>query len=91
MCQSFRVHNIHCKKRLAVFPSPAGGCHFPNSPWPAIIKLFPARESLVSDIPELFPARESLVRDIPVGDGKTANLFLQCRDEKYGNGPYIAT
>jgi hypothetical protein len=28
---------------------------------------------------ELFPARESLVSDIPSGDGKTANLFLQCR------------
>ncbi len=38
-------------------------CHFPNSP-PGIIKLFPRRESLVSDI--------------PAGDGKTANLFLQC-------------
>ncbi len=32
-----------------------------DSPWPGIIKLFPARESLVSDI----PAR----------DAKTANLF----------------
>jgi hypothetical protein len=27
------------------------GCHKPNSPWPGIIKLFPAMESLVSDIP----------------------------------------
>jgi hypothetical protein len=27
---------------------------------------------------KLFPARESLVSDIPAGDGKTANLFLQC-------------
>jgi hypothetical protein len=32
--------------------------------WPEIIKLFPARESLVSDI--------------PAGDGKNENLFLQC-------------
>jgi hypothetical protein len=31
--------------------------------WPEIIKLFPARESLVSDI--------------PAGEGKN-NLFLQC-------------
>ncbi len=27
---------------------------------------------------KLFPARESLVSDIPTGDGKTANLFLRC-------------
>ncbi len=27
---------------------------------------------------KLFPARESLVSDIPVGDGKMAKLFLQC-------------
>jgi hypothetical protein len=26
----------------------------------------------------LVPARERLVSDIPAGDGKTANLFLQC-------------
>ncbi len=40
-----RVSTLHCKKRLAISPS------------------------------KLFPARESLVSDIPVGDGKTANLF----------------
>jgi hypothetical protein len=39
--------------------------HYPNSPWPGII--------------EVFPARESLVRDILAGDGKNDNLFLQCR------------
>ncbi len=55
--------SVHCKKRLAVFPPP--GCHLPNSPWPGRIKLFPARESLVCDI--------------TAGDGKLANLFLQCR------------
>ncbi len=27
----------------------------------------------------LFPPRESLVSDISAGEGKTANLFLQCR------------
>ncbi len=27
---------------------------------------------------KLFPAMESLVSDIPAGDGKTANLCLQC-------------
>jgi len=26
----------------------------------------------------LFPARESLVIDIPAGDGKSLNLYLQC-------------
>ncbi len=40
------------------------GCQLPNSTRTGIIKLFPAREGLVSDI--------------PAGDGKTANLFLQC-------------
>jgi hypothetical protein len=33
----------------------------PNSPWPGMFKFFPARESLVSDI--------------PAGDGKTDFLF----------------
>jgi hypothetical protein len=28
---------------------------------------------------KLFPARDGLLSDIPAGDGKTANLFLQCR------------
>jgi hypothetical protein len=27
---------------------------------------------------KLFPARESLIIDISAGDGKIANLFLQC-------------
>jgi hypothetical protein len=35
-------------------------------------KTLPAR-----GIIKLFPARESLVSDIPTGDGKTVNLFLQ--------------
>ncbi len=37
-------------------------------------KTLPAR-----GIIKLFPARESLVSDIPTGDGKTVNLFLQWR------------
>jgi hypothetical protein len=41
---------LHCKKGYC-FSHPQPGCHEPNSPWPGIIKLFPARESLVSDIP----------------------------------------
>jgi hypothetical protein len=55
--------NLHCIKRYQFF-RPYPGCHKLISPWPVIIKLYPARESLVSDI----PARE----------GKIGNLFLQC-------------
>jgi len=29
---------------------------------------------------KLFPARESLVSDILAGDGKSLNLYLQCTD-----------
>ncbi len=28
---------------------------------------------------KLFPSRDCLVSDIPAGDGKMANIFLQCR------------
>jgi len=38
---------------------------FLSSPWQGIVKLLPARESLVSDN--------------PAGNGKIANLFLHCR------------
>jgi hypothetical protein len=41
------------------------GCHSPNTLWPGIIKLFLARESLVSNI--------------PAWDRKNDKLFLQCR------------
>jgi hypothetical protein len=34
---------VHCKKGYR-FSRPQPGCHLPNSPWPGIIKLFPARE-----------------------------------------------
>jgi hypothetical protein len=37
------------------------GCHLPNSAWAGKIKLF--------------PARESLVYDIPAGDRDVTNLF----------------
>jgi hypothetical protein len=49
------------------FSRPQPECHQPNFPWPGIIKLFPARESLVGNM-----------TNIPAGDGKPANLFLQC-------------
>jgi hypothetical protein len=51
---------IHCIKGCR-YPCPQPECHEPNSPWPGIIKLFPARESLVSDI--------------PAGDGKNTKFF----------------
>ncbi len=38
---------------------------------------FPVQLSQAGNI-YLFPAWESLVSDIPAGEGKTANLFLQC-------------
>ncbi len=57
---------IHCKKRLAVFP-----VHSRD----VTNQTLPGREYL-----NYSPARESLVSDIPAGDGKTANLFLQCID-----------
>ncbi len=52
----------HCKKRLAGFSCPNWDVTYPNSSWPGIIILFPARKSLVSDI--------------LAGDGKTAKLFF---------------
>ncbi len=60
----FLLNEHHTVKKVIVFPHPQPGCHWPNSPWPGIIKLIPARESLVSDI--------------PTGDGKNDNLFFQC-------------
>ncbi len=52
------------KKGLAVFPSPAG--------------MSFTKFSLDGDNLIISGQRESLVSDIPAGDGKTANLFLQC-------------
>ncbi len=50
-------------KKVSDFPFPnrQTGMHLPKSPCPGIIKLFPARESLVSDI--------------PAGDGKIIRVF----------------
>ena len=58
---------LHCKKRLASFPSPDGMLH---------TNLSLGRNNDV--ICKLFPARESVVSDLPNGDGNIANLFLQC-------------
>ncbi len=43
------------------FSRPQAGCHWPNSPCAGIIKFFPTRKSLVSDI--------------PAGDGKIEKKF----------------
>jgi hypothetical protein len=48
-------------KKVSVFPSPAGMSPTQTLPGPGIVKIFPARDSLVSDI--------------PAGDGKIMNLF----------------
>jgi hypothetical protein len=61
-------------KKFYHFSRPQPGCHLPNSPWPGISKLFPARVSLVSDI--------------PAGDGKNDNLFLQC--SRLRNSPKLS-
>ncbi len=59
---------MFCAKKVTKLPDltvalsrPQPGCHQPNSPSQGITKLFPAGESLVSDI--------------PAGDGKIPNLF----------------
>jgi hypothetical protein len=56
---------IHCKKRFDVSLPPAGMSL--TKPWAGIIKFFPIRESLVSDI--------------PAGDGKNDNLFYSAGSE----------
>ncbi len=55
---------VHFKKRLSIFPVPSRDVTY---------QTFPGGEWFL-----LFPARESLVSDIPAGDGKIVNLFLQC-------------
>jgi hypothetical protein len=59
------VHIYTCSytvKKGYRFSRPQRGCHWPNSPWPGMIRLFPARERLVSDI--------------LAGAWKIANLFF---------------
>jgi hypothetical protein len=51
----------HCKKRLAIFPSPSRDVTYQTG----------------NNLITLFPARENLVIDILAGAGKNANLFLQ--------------
>jgi hypothetical protein len=54
---------VYTVKKVKDFPSPAG--------------MSLTRLSLDGNtVVKLFPSRESLVSDIPTGDGKIANLFL---------------
>ncbi len=54
----------YCKKKISGFPVPSRDVTDQILPGRGIIKLFTARECLVSDI--------------PAGDGKIDSLFLQC-------------
>jgi hypothetical protein len=54
------------QKRLSIFPSPAG-----------------------MSLTKLFPARESLVSDIPAGDGKIINLFYSVAGTRAGIGRMV--
>jgi hypothetical protein len=65
---------IHCKKRFVIFPSPAVM---------SLTKLSLGGNNDV--IYKLFPPKESLVSDIPAGDGKIVALFLQCCMDKGGD------
>ncbi len=67
MYSKYRLNiHLHCKKSLAIFPSPAGM---------SLTKLSLAGNNLI------IPGHgECWVSDTPVGDGKIANLFLQCND-----------
>ncbi len=56
---------MHCKKKVRDFPVPSRDVTYQTLPGKVIIKLFLARESLVS-----------LVRVIQAGDGKIINLFF---------------
>ncbi len=69
---------ILCKKRLSIFPSPGsrvggGGCHGPNSPWPGILKFFPARESLDPD-----PGSGSAIRKNAGSGSVSGSTLNQC-------------
>ncbi len=67
-----RIQRLQCKKGYR-FSHPLTGCYKPNSPWPGIINLFLARESLDSDI--------------PTGDGVNNNVFYSVVNEVPGSYP----
>ncbi len=47
----YRIYSSYTVRKGYRFSLPQPGCHRPNSPWPGTFELFPARESLVSEIP----------------------------------------
>ncbi len=60
-CVPLWSKEVYTVKKGKWHSRPQPGCHLPNSPRAGIIKLFPLRDSLVSDI--------------PAGDGNVSNLF----------------
>jgi hypothetical protein len=52
--------------------------------FPSLVGISPTKLS-VGGIIKFFPSRESLVSDIPAGDRKIANLFLQCNATFYNH------
>jgi hypothetical protein len=62
---------LHRKKSFSISPSPAGML---------LTKLSLGGNNDV--IYKIFPPRESLVSDIPAGDGNIEKLFLQCAYEQ---------
>jgi hypothetical protein len=61
------IRTLHRKKSFSIFPSPA---------MMSLTKLTLGGNNDV--IYKLFPPRESLVSDIPAGDGNIEKLFLGC-------------
>jgi hypothetical protein len=77
LCQGFlgwgnttggTIENGYTMKKVSDFPVPAAAMSLTNSRRPGRVKLFPARESLLSDI--------------LAGEGKIAKQQLQCRIDK---------
>ncbi len=78
-CQISFLQYLHCKKGYSDIPVPILLVTYQTLPGQELFKLFPPRESLVSDI--------------PAGDGNVANFFLWCvahlRYEKWTHGHWI--
>jgi hypothetical protein len=72
-CYFLRDYTV---KKASDFLLSHPGCQSPNSPWPGIIKLFPARERLVSDIPDR--------------NGKIVNPFLKFTQYRPSNLIYVS-
>ncbi len=66
-----RGRGLHCKIRLATFPSPAGT---------SLNKLSLGGNTVI----RLFPPRETLVSYIAAGDRNVADLLLQCTLQQPG-------